>query len=229
MAPGGGSASVLGKLLEAAGYRVEARQDLLVAVRSRDRRAVVVLGVARSPADVEALFPTESVRRTIVYDDEPGEAAREVAAERGIEILDPSTLGPGLGEILLQPPAGVELSPVDADRGGPLEPPFSIAPNAERTVRPRIDRSEAASLAGVDGPRYTLRLVPFFVAAYRVRPAAPDGGHGPIARHLVAVNAVSRRAEIWDEGDRELISELEEPHQRLSPQLDEGQVVPLAL
>jgi hypothetical protein len=229
MAPGAASASILGRLLEAAGYHVEVRQDLLVAVRSRDRQAVVVLGTSRSPADVEALFPAESVRRTIVYDDEPGEAVRAIAAERGIELLDPSTLGPGLGEILLQPPPGAELSPVDADRGGPLEPPFSITPNAERTVRPRIDRSEAESLAGVDAPHYTLRLVPFFVAAYRVRPASPDGGHGSVVRHLVAVNAVSRRAEIWDEGDRELIGEISEPHQRLSPQLDEAQVVPLAL
>ena len=229
MAPDGSTTSVLGKLLEAAGYRVELRQDLLIAVRHRDRRAVVVLGAARSPADVEPLFPVESVRRTIVYDDEPGETARALAADRGIEILDPSTLGPGLGEILLQPPVGAELSPVDTDRGGPLEAPFAIAPHGERTVRPRIDRSEAESLAGVDGPRYTLRLVPFFVAAYRVRPASPDGGHGTVVRHLVAVNAVTRRAEIWEEGDRELVSDLDEPHQRLSPQLEEGQVTPLAL
>jgi len=229
MTPRGSSSSILGKLLEAAGYRVEVRQDLLVAVRGRDRRAVVVLGAARSPADVESLFPVESVRRTIVYDDDPGEAARALAADRGIEVLDPSTLGPGLGEILLQPPVGVELSPVDSEQAGPLEPPFAIAPHGERTVRPRIDRSEAESLAGVDGPRYTLRLVPFFVAAYRVRPASPAGGHGTVVRNLVAVNAVTRRAEIWEEGDRELIAELAEPHQQLSPQLEESQVTPLAL
>ena len=229
MAPTGGSGSILGKLLEAAGYRVETRADLLLAVRGRDRRAVVVLGAARSPVDVEPVFPADSVRRTIVYDDDPGEVARALASERGIEILDPSTLGPGLGEILLQPPVGAELSPVDADRGGPLEPPFAIPPQSERTVRPRIDRSEAESLAGVDRPRYTLRLVPFFVAAYRVRPAAPDGGHGAVVRHLVAVNAVTRRTEIWDEDDRELVGEIDEPHQRLSPQLEESQVVPLAL
>jgi hypothetical protein len=221
--------AVLGKLLEAAGYHVELRPGLLLAVRSRDRRAVLVLTAARSPAEVESLFPGECVHRTIVYDDDPGEAARTLAADRGIEVLDPSTLGPGLGEILLLPPAGAELSPVDADPSGPLEPPFSIAPDSERTVRPRIDRSEAESLAGIDGPRYTLRLVPFFVAAYRVRPAAPDGGHAAVVRHLVAVNAVTRHAEIWDDGDRELIGELDEPHQRLSPQLDESQVAPLAL
>jgi len=221
--------SALGKLLEAAGYRVEPRADALLAVRNRDRRAVVVLASARSPAEVESLFPAESVHRTIVYDDEPGETARALAADRGIEVLDPSTLGPGLGEILLLPPVGAELSPVDAEPAGPLEPPFAIAPDSERTVRPRIDRSEAETLAGVDSPRSTLRLVPFFVAAYRVRPASPAGGHGTVVRHLVAVNAVTRRAEIWEDGDRELTSELAEPHQRLSPQLDESQVAPLAL
>jgi len=229
MPPGASSSTILGRLLEAAGYRVEVRPDLLIAVRSRDRRAVVVLATNRSPAEVESFFPGESVRRTIVYDDDPGEAARALAADRGIEVLDPSTLGPGLGEILLQPPAGVEPSPIDSERGGALEPPFAITPHSERTVRPRIDRSEAESLAGVDGPRYTLRLVPFFVAAYRVRPASPDGGHGEVVRHLVAVNAVTRRAEIWEEGDRELIGSLDEPHQRLDPQLDETQVAPLAL
>jgi len=229
MTRGGSSGSVLGKLLEAAGYRVETRADVLLAVRNRDRRAVAVLAASRSPADVELLFPVEAVHRTIVYDDEPGETARALAADRGIEILDPSTLGPGLGELLLLPSAEAELSPVDADTAGPLEPPFAITPHSERTVRPRIGRLEAETLAGVDGPRSTLRLVPFFVAAYRVRPASPDGGHGTVVRNLVAVNAVSRRAEIWEDGERELVGDLEEPHQRLSPQLDESQVVPLAL
>ena len=221
--------SALEKLLEAAGYHLEMRAESLLAVRPRDHRAVVVLSAARSPSEVEALFPTDSVRRTLVYDDDPGSAARSLAADRGIEVLDPSTLGPGLGELLLLPSVGAELSPVDANSSGPLEAPFAVAPQSERTVRPRIDRSEAETLAGVDGPRYTLRLVPFFVAAYRVRPAAPDGGHGAVLRNLVAVNAVSRRAEIWEDGDRELTGDLREPHQRLSPQLEEGEVAPIAL
>jgi hypothetical protein len=229
MTRGGAPGSVLGKLFEAAGYRLDVRQDTLLAVRSRDRRAVVVLMAPRSPADVEALFPAESIHRTIVYDDDPGDTARALAADRGIEILDPSTLGPGLGELLLLPPAEAEVSPVDADSGAPLEPPFAIAPDSERTVRPRIGRSEAESLAGVDGPRYTLRLIPFFVAAYRVRPASPDGGHGTVIRNLVAVNAVTRRAEIWGDEERELIGDLAEPYQRLSPQLEESQVAPIAL
>jgi hypothetical protein len=229
MTRGAISGSVLGKLLEAAGYHLDVRPETLLAVRPRDRRAVVVLSTARSPADVEALFPAESVHRTIVYDDEPGETARALAADRGIEILDPSTLGPGLGELLLMPPAEVELSPVDADPGAPLEPPFAVTPDSERTVRPRIGRSEAETLAGVDGPRYTLRLVPFFVAAYRVRPASPDGGHGTVVRNLVAVNAVTRRPEIWGDEERELIGDLAEPYQRLAPQLEESQVAPIAL
>lgn len=225
----GSANSSLGKLLEAAGYHLEVRSDALLAVRARDRRSVVVLAAARSPSDVEALFPVDSVHRAIVYDDDPGEAARALAASRGIEILDPSTIGPGLGELLLLPPAEAELSPVDADAAGPLEPPFAVAPHSERTVRPRIDRSEAETLAGVDGPRYTLRLVPFFVAAYRVRPASPDGGHGTVVRNLVAVNGVSRRAEIWGDEERELMGDLDQPHQRLSPQLEESQVAPIAL
>jgi hypothetical protein len=229
MTRGGTSGSILGKLLEAAGYHLDLRPDALLAVRGRDRRAVVVLTAARSPADVESLFPAESLHRTIVYDDEPGETARAVAAERGIDILDPSTLGPGLGELLLLPPVEAELSPVDAESGAPLEPPFAIAPDSERTVRPRIGRSEAETLAGVDGPRYTLRLVPFFVAAYRVRPASPSGGHGTVLRNLVAINAVTRRAEIWGDEERELIGDLAEPHQRLAPQLEESQVAPIAL
>ena len=229
MSRGGPSGSVLGKILEAAGYHLEARAELLLAVRARDRRAVIVLPATRSPADVELAFPPETIHRTLVYDDEPGEAARSIAADRGIEILDPSTVGPGLGELLLLPSAEAELSPVDVDSPGPLEPPFAIAPEAERTVRPRIGRSEAETLAGVDGPRSTLRLVPFFVAAYRVRPASPHGGHAPVVRNLVAVNAISRRAEVWQDGERELVTEIDEPHQRLAPQLDEAQVVPLAL
>ena len=229
MPRGGSSGSVLGKLLEAAGYHLEVRPDAMVAVRGRDRRGVIVLTSARSPADVEALFPVGTLHRTIVYDDEPGETARALAADRGIDILDPSTLGPGLGELLLLPPAEAELSPVDAEAGVPLEPPFAIAPDSQRTVRPRIGRSEAETLAGVDGPRYTLRLVPYFVAAYRVRPAAPDGGHGTVVRNLVAINAVTRRAEIWGDEERELIGDLAEPYQRLAPQLEESQVAPIAL
>jgi hypothetical protein len=42
------------------------------------------------------------------------------------------------------------------------------------------------------------------------------------------VNAVTRRAEIWEDGERELVSEIEEPHQRLVPQLGESQAIGVA-
>jgi len=220
--------STLGRLLDAAGYRVEARGESLVAVRSRDRRAVVIVATSRSPAEIESWFPSDAVQRTIVYDDDPGPVARALAADRSIEILDPTTLGPALGELLLPSPLGPEPDAEGAD-DTLLEPPFSIAPAGERTVRPRLGRAEAEVLAGVEGPRFTLRLVPFFVAAYRVRTASPHGQHGPVQRQLVAVNAITRRAEVWGEGDRELVTELEEPHQRLAPQLAEAQAGPIAL
>jgi hypothetical protein len=220
--------STLGRLLEAAGYRVEVRPDATVASRSRDHRSVVVVASARSPVEVEAWFPPDAVHRTIVYDDEPGPVARALAADRGIEVLEPSTLGPALGEILLPAPA----SPGTTDAGVPsepnLEPPFPVAFSVERTVRPRIGREEAEAIAGVDAPRYLLRLVPFYVAAYRVRPASPSGGAGRVVRQIVAVNAISRTAEIWDDLDRELVDEVREPHQRFVPQIGESEANPIA-
>jgi len=220
---------VLGRLLEAAGYRIEARGDATTAVRARDGRAVVIVASARSPTEVEGLFPPDAIQRTIVYDDEPGPVARSLAADRGIEVIDPSTLGSALGEMLLPSPVGPEEAIENAEGASPLEPPFAITFEGQRTVRPRIGRVEAQALAGVDDPQYTLRLVPFYVAAYRVRPVSPHGGTGPVLRQLVAVNAVSRRAEVWDDGERELVGDLDEPHQRLSPQLTEGQAIPIAL
>lgn len=221
--------SVLGRLLTAAGYRVETRGEVTIAIRSRDHRAVVIAASIRSPVDVETLFPSDSIQRTIVYDDEPGEVARSLAADRGIEVVEPSTLGSALGEILLPGPSTTEEEETGAADSSPLEPPFAITLEGERTVRPRIGREEAEALAGVDSPRYLLRLVPFYVAAYRVRPASPHGGSGPVQRQLVAVNAVTRRAEVWDDGERELIDHLDEPHQSLAPQLTESQAVPIAL
>jgi hypothetical protein len=220
--------SALGRLLEAAGYRLEARGEATTAVRARDHRAIVIVSSARSPAEMEGWFPPDAIYRTIVYDDDPGGVARMLAADRGIEVLDPSTLGSALGEILLPPPTDPGESSGGPDGVGALEPPFGLAIEGRRTVRPRIDREEAEALAGVDSPWYTLRLVPFYVAAYRVRTASPHGGVGPVMRQLVAVNAISRRAEVWDEGDRELVEEVDTPHQRLSPQLTESQAGPLA-
>ena len=221
--------SVLGRLLAAAGYRLVGRGEATLAIRARDHRALVIVSTLRSPADVDVLFPPDAIRRTIVYDDEPGEVARALAADRGIEIVGPSTLGSALGEILLPGPTDPGLEPLDAEEPAPLEPPFAITLDGQRTVRPRIGREEAEALAGLDDPRFLLRLVPFFVAAYHVRPATPSGGAGSVQRRLVAVNAVSRRAEVWDDGERELVDHLDEPHQSLAPQLTDAQAIPIAL
>jgi hypothetical protein len=228
MSTAGHRSSVLGRLLEAAGYRLESRPEGTVAVRSKDRRAVVIVGTARSPAEVERWFPADAVHRTIVYDDEPGGTARELAAERGVEVLEPSTLGAALAELLLPSPSGVPDEWLGGTDETSLFPPLTVLPDGERIVRPRIGRSEAEALAGVDAPRYTLRLVPYYVAPYRVRPSSPHGAPGTVLHRLVAVNAVSRRAEIWEDGERELVAEIDEPHQRLVAQLGETQAILIA-
>lgn len=220
--------SVLGRLLEAAGYRLDLRAEATLAVRPKDHRAVLIVGAARSPAEVDGWFPKDAVHRTIVYDDEPGPAARAMASDRAIEVLEPSTLGPALAELLLPSPGGSEVDVDEMDDGSPLSPPFAVLPEGDRIVRPRIGRAEAEALSGVDAPRYTLRLVPYYVAPYRVRPSSPHGALGPVLHHLVAVNAVSRRAEIWEDGERELVAAIDEPHQRLTPQLGESQAASVA-
>ncbi len=219
-----GPPSPLRRLLEAGGYRLSEKPDGLLAVRHRDHRAVFVAGVARSPVDLEAEFPTDAIHKTIVYADEPGAAARAVASERGIELVGPSTLGSALGELLLPSSAGVAGSSSDSrSENTPLDPPPTIFPEGERTVLPRLARRDAESLAGVEGFHSTLRLVPFFVAPYRVRMSTPHGSRGPIADHLVAVNALSGRVDRWERGDRELAAELDEPHQRFEPAISEAQ------
>ncbi len=219
--------SVLGRLLEAAGYRLEARAHATLAVRTVDRRAVLLARSTRSPAEVEAWFPADAVHRTIVYDDEPGETARQLAADRGIEVISPATLGPALGELLLPSPAGA--APAGSPEGElSLDVPTTVVPEGERVVRPRIGRPEAQTLAGVEGPRYTLRLVPFWVGAYRIRPTSAHGGPGPVVLRVVAVNAVSRRVEFWDDGDRELVDGIDGPHQRLTAQLGSGVATAIA-
>ena len=217
--------SVLVRLLTAAGYRVEHRADVAVATRLRDRRAVVIASAARSPVEVEGLFPVDAIHRTLVYDDDPGPAARAVAGDRAIEVLDPSSLGSALGELLLPPVLGT--AETDADEG--METPFALLPEGARIVRPRVGRAEAEILAGVDGPRFTLRLVPYYVAPYRVRPASPSGARGATLDRTVAVQAVSRRAEVWEEGDRELVAELDVPHQYIAPRIGLQEAAGIAL
>ncbi|MFY9717867.1 MAG: hypothetical protein WAK40_08080 [Thermoplasmata archaeon] len=219
------NSSPLVRLLLAAGYRIDPRGEAMVAVRARDHRAVVVARSDRSPVELEPLFPPGSVRRCIVYDDDPGPEVRRSAAELGIEIIDPSTLGPALGEILL-PPSSENSPTADSEE---LEGPFPLSPGNARTIRPRIGRGEAQALARVEGPRYTLRLVPYLVAPYRVRSPSPHGEAGPVLRQLIAVNATTRRAEVWMEADREIVAEISEPHQQLEPQLSEGLARPIAV
>jgi hypothetical protein len=220
--------SVLGRLLVAAGYHLEGRGEATLAVRTKDHRAVLIVAATRSPAEVDRWFPTDAVHRTIVYDDDPGPAARALASDRGIEVLEPRTLGAALAELLLPPlaPSADATGPESGDAA--LFPPLAVLPEGERIVRPRIGRIEAQALAGVDAPRYTLRLVPFYVAPYRVRPSSPHGAPGSVVHRLVAVNAVSRRAEVWEDGERELVAQLDEPHQQLVPQVGESQAVAIA-
>lgn len=210
---------VLRRLLEAAGYRLEDRPNAVRAVRSRDHRAVLIVEGLPSPAEIDIEFPGDAVHRTIVYSEDPGSVARSIASERGVEVLDPSTLGSALGELLLPGPEASARGEEDPALTAPLVPPPLLFPEGERTVRPRLGQSDAEALAGVDGYRSTLRLIPFFVAAYRVRVATAHGGRSPPADHLVAINALSGLAEFWEPGERELSADLEEPHQRLAPQL----------
>lgn len=221
--PTGGSAPVLRRLLEAAGYRLEDRPAGLKAVRARDHRSVFLVSGLRSPTEFEAEFPTDIVHRTLVYSEEPGEVARKIASERGIEILDPTTLGSALGELLLPPPAPVAPSELDDADRAPLEPPATVFPEGERIIQPRLGQAEAEALAGVEGCRYSLRLVPFFVTPYRVRIASAHGGTGSTSDHLIAVNALSGHAEVWEAGEREVAGAIEIASQRLEPELTEEQ------
>ena len=60
-----------------------------------------------------------------------------------------------------------------------MQPPTTVFPEGERIIRPRLGQSEAEALAGVEGFRYSLRLVPFFVTAYRVRVPIPTVALAP--------------------------------------------------
>lgn len=211
--------SLLRRLLLTAGYRLEERPGGLLATRVTDQQGVLIVDGLRSPSDLEGELPSGLIHRTLLYSEEPGREARQVAAERGMEVIDPSTLGPALGEILLARPAASLPTPET------LQAPATVFPDGERMVRPRIGRREAEAIGAVDGFRYTLRYVPFFVANYRVRTASAHGGPGRLSDHQVAVNALSGRAELWEPGERELVSEVDEPHERLEPLLSEAQVL----
>ncbi|MCI4357818.1 MAG: hypothetical protein L3J95_05600 [Thermoplasmata archaeon] len=215
------AAPVLRRLLEAAGYRLEDRRSGLLAVRAADRRVVFLVQGRRSPTEVEEELPSDMVHRSLVYDEDPGSIAREIASNRGIEILDACSLGPALGELLLPGPGPAVDDPrLSADR--PLEAPAQILPEGELSLRPRLGRPDAEAMSGVDGLRYTLRFVPFFVAPYRVRVATPQGNPGLPSDHLVAVNALSGRVEVWEAADRELSTDALGPIEKLVPVITES-------
>ena len=209
---------LLRRVLMAAGYHLEDRPLGLRAIRRADRRAVFVVASASSIEEIASEFPDECVRRTIVCAEDPGEPARAFAAEHGLEVLVPETLGSALGEMLLLGPPVESAEPVVP---GPVTVPPLAFPNQERTIRPRLTREDAERAAGVDGFRYTLRLVPYFVFSYRVRTAAPHGGVGPVTDHLAAVNAISGKVEYWENREPEFVAEIEDPHQRLEPSISE--------
>ncbi len=224
----GPNASLVVRLLSAAGYRLREVGGVTVAERPSDHRAVVLAPASRPVSELEPLFPPTAVHRTVVADRAPGAGAREAAAERGIELLDLANLGPALAELLLASALVPGGSSSEGDDGG-LEAPFPPALAGPSVVRPRIDRREAQALAGLPGARYTLRLVPFYVASYRVRTAPTGGGPFRVLRRLVAVNATSRQAETWPEGGRELVGDVDGPAERLAPQLAPSGAGPLAL
>ncbi|MGC2035518.1 MAG: hypothetical protein WA761_08765 [Thermoplasmata archaeon] len=212
--------ALLRRLFESAGYRLEDRPIGLRAFRSRDHRAVIFVSGGRSPADLEEEFPAGTVHRTVLYPDDPGPEVRRSAAERGMEVLDPFTLGPGLGELLLLPsadPAGGGAAPLSGSTVLTV-PPGRFATGG-RIVAPRLGQADAEALAGVVGFRYVLRLLPRFIAAFRVRAASPHGGMDHPSEHLVAVNGISGRVEIWEEGERELVPDIPEEHEQLEPLL----------
>jgi hypothetical protein len=214
-------------LFEAAGYRLEERPPGLLAIRARDHRAVLVLAEASPPPDVEGEFPPDAVHRTLVYADDPGPVVRALAADRGMEVLDSTTLGPAIGELLLLPAENARglVPPEDADD---LAMPEPISPTGDLVIRPRLGEAEAVALSGVEGSRYLLRLVPFYLAPYRVRVPTPHGNRGPVTQHLVGVNAISGRVEVWEEGERELVDELEGPFERLAAVRSEQECLLLA-
>lgn len=207
------------RLFESAGYRIEDRSVGIRFRRRRDGRVVLLVDGRRSPSEVESEFPADAVHRTLIYPEDPGPAARSEAAGRGIEVLEPATVGGALGELLLPGPDSVPGVPTTDEEGG-LEPPAAVYPEGTHVVLPRIGRSEVPILAGIEGYRCTLRLVPFFVAPYRVREASPQGAVRPPQEHLVAVQALQGRVEVWERGEREVVPELSEEHERLEPLLD---------
>ncbi|HEV2230587.1 MAG TPA: hypothetical protein VGS18_00145 [Thermoplasmata archaeon] len=219
--------AILRRLLEAAGYRLEDRPPGVLAVRGRDRRGILIVDGRRAPTELEGEFPPDLIHRTLLYSEDPGSLARELASSRGFEILDGSSLGPALGELLLPGPEAAPTPPPEAG-STTLEPPALVVPQGDCSVRPRLERRDAEAMAGVEGYRCTLRWIPHFVAPYRVRTATARGASGPASDHVVAVNALTGKVEIWEPNDRELVAGLVGPGARSSPALSEAEARELA-
>ena len=223
MAAGEEPESLLRRLLRAAGYRLEERPAGLSAYRARDRRGLLVVARGGSPAELEPEFSPDAVHRTLIYPEDPGDPARVLASARGIEILDSTTLGPALGELLLLSGQEEPTARPAASDAPALEAPASIFPEGARTVQPRLGSSDAEVIAGVQGFRTRLRLLPFYVVPYRVRAPSATGTPGPTSEHVVSVNALTGAAEVWDPGERELGDEPTEAEERIEPRLTEAE------
>ncbi len=217
----------LRRLFEAAEYTVQGRPEGLVATRGRDHRVVVILASVRTPHDVEDAFPPDAIHRAIVYPSEPGSVARSLAAERSIEVLDPTSFAAALDELLL---GGIEgAGPGAAESEPPLEPPTVVVPQGDRYVQPRIDREEAERIVRDPTLRTSLRYVPYFVAPYRVRTPAPHDGSRRTSEHLVAVHALRRRAEAWEANSFALGEPPDVPLARLDPAIDAAEALAIAI
>lgn len=216
----------LRRLFEAAGYRVTEREGGWAALRTRDRRSVVFSDEVRTPSDLEDAFAPDAIHRVLLFPDEPGEVARALATERGIEVFDTVTIGAALGELLLLPPAPIGPVPTAV---AALEAPPSIFPEGERIVRARLSLAEAERIAAMPGLKATLRLVPFYVAPYRVRTPSPHGGRGTSTEHVVAVHALLKAVEVWDASQYEFSDSGGTSPPRLRPTLSLEEALPLAL
>ncbi|MEM0128584.1 MAG: hypothetical protein QXG65_00230 [Thermoplasmata archaeon] len=214
----------LGRILEGADYQVADRPEGIVAWRPKDRRALILLREVRTPHDLEPAFPPEAVHRIAVYPSDPGPVARSLASERAIEILDPTTLGPALGELLL---GGDPPSPVGGEL--PLEPPLVVVPQGDRYVVPRLTRDDLDRIVPDRTLRRTLRAIPYFVAPYRVRIPAPHGGPGEVEEHLLAVHGLDSRVEAWEGAAYELSPNLPEGAERIPPVIGPADAGALAL
>ncbi|MCI4334679.1 MAG: hypothetical protein L3K04_03505 [Thermoplasmata archaeon] len=221
MVPQAAELSQLRRLFLAAGYRLSDNDRGLLAWRFEDRRAVLLLAPDQPLVEAARELPADAAHRTLLCLTEPGEEVRGLAAQLGVELLLPEMLGPALGELLLRPIGTTAPEPTHPST--PLEAPVGVFPTSETVVRPRLSREDAERIAGPGGSRCTLRLLPFFVAAYRVRSPSPPRDGSPVREELVAVNGLTGEGFVWNLGQRELVAEIPPPFQKLEAVLNESQ------